>query len=594
MTYYLTSLLGLLPIFIILGLSFNLLLGYGGLLSVAHAGFFGIGGYATAILIKDYQLEFLPAALIGAVLAGVMSLTVGYAAGRLSDEFLFIVTIAVQTALVELFNNLELTGRSAGIVGIPRPTLFGYQLDTNGKVAILAWIFCAIVAVICWRIVKSPYGRLLKSLREDVPAARSLGKRALWTKVTVFAFTSAIAGIAGSLYAVHTLYISPAEFTLDRSVEILSITIIGGLAAYWGPFLGAAAVLALPEALRFVDIPDSVAGPINGMIYTLAVLLLLIYRPRGLLGRDPVKEAERNAARREGRSARTGRQGRSGQPVVATGDEVPEISLDLFARVQREGETPEAKTLRSEGIGIAFGGLKAVDDVTMQVRPGQITALVGPNGAGKTTVFNLLSGALKADTGKTFYGDQDISSLTIERRAQLGVVRSFQEVRLFEGMTVQDNIHVAVTDIRHETILAQFMPGSFRGRDAADENRAVQMLRSLGLYEKRHTLARDLSYAEQKMLMMGRLLATGASCYLLDEPMSGLDQSARAQLSDLLRQIVADGSTSICIVEHSMQVVREVASWVMFLDRGRLLTEGTPEDVMNDPALTAIYFGRPV
>jgi branched-chain amino acid transport system permease protein len=275
-------------------------------------------------------------------------------------------------------------------------------------------------------------------------------------------------------------------------------------------------------------------------------------------------------------------------------DGVPEISVGLFARAQRDGVTDPAKTLRSEGIGVAFGGLKAVDDVTLSVRPGAITALVGPNGAGKTTVFNLLSGALKADAGKTFYGDQDISSFSIERRAQLGVVRSFQEVRLFEGMTVEENIHVAVTYISHETVIAQFMPGSFRGRDAADQERALQMLRSLGLYDKRHTLAGDLSYAEQKMLMMGRLLATGASCYLLDEPMSGLDQSARAQLSDLLRQIVADGNTSICIVEHSMQVVREVASWVMFLDRGRLLAEGTPEEVMNDPALTAIYFGRPV
>lgn len=586
MTYYLTSLLGLLPIFIILGISFNLLLGYGGLLSVSHGGFFGVGAYATAILIKDHQLEFLPAVLVGGVLAGVLSLSVGYAAGRLSDEFLFIVTIAVQVALVELFNNLELTGRSAGIAGIPRPTLFGYQLDTNTKVAVLAWVFCALITFICYRVVHSPYGRLLKTLREDVPAARSLGKRALWTKVTVFAFSSAIAGVAGGLYAMHTLYISPAEFTLDRTVEILSITIIGGMAAYWGPFIGAAVVLALPEALSFADIPDSVAGPINGMIYTLAVLLLLIYRPRGLLGRDPVKEAERKAARRLAKAGTTNE--------VSSSDDVPELSLDLFARVQDDMEVPTTKTLRSEGIGIAFGGLKAVDDVTLSVRPGQITALVGPNGAGKTTVFNLLSGALKADQGKTFYGDQDISRLSIERRAQLGVVRSFQEVRLFEGMTVHENIHVAVTDIKHETLISQFTPGSWRGRDEVDANRAEQMLRSLGLYDKRHTLARDLSYAEQKMLMMGRLLATGASCYLLDEPMSGLDQGARAQLSELLRQVVSDGSTSICIVEHSMQVVREVASWVMFLDRGRLLTEGTPEEVMNDPELTALYFGHPV
>lgn len=578
MSYYLISLMGLLPIFIILGLSFNLLLGYGGLLSVSHAGFFGVGAYLTAILIKDYQLEFLPAVLVGALFAGIVSLTVGYAAGRLSDEFLFIVTIAVQVALVELFNNLEITGRSAGITGIPRPTLFTYHFDTNLKVAILAWIFCAIVGVVCWRVIHSPYGRLLKSLREDVPAARSLGKRALWTKVTVFAFSAAIAGIAGGLYAVHILYISPAEFTLDRSVEILSITIIGGLATFWGPFVGSAVVLVLPEALSFANIPDSVAGPINGLIYTTIVLLLLIFRPQGILGRKPDDVASskkrRNAAAAEG-----------GNPEAELDQSVQSDELKI------DSET--ARTLRSEGIGISFGGLRAVDDVSMTIPPGQITALVGPNGAGKTTVFNLLSGALKSDSGRIHYGDQEISGLSIEQRAQLGVVRSFQEVRLFEGMSVLENIHVAVTRTRDESLVAQFLPRSFRGLDDADRARAEEILHSLGLHVKRDVMARDLSYAEQKLLMIGRLLATGASCYLLDEPMSGLDQSARTQVSALLKRMVADGTT-ICIVEHSMQVVREVASWVVFLDRGKVLTEGTPEEVMADPELTAIYFGQPL
>jgi branched-chain amino acid transport system permease protein len=579
-SYYLISLMGLLPIFIILGLSFNLLLGYGGLLSVSHAGFFGIGAYVTAILIKDHQFEFLPAVFIGAVFAGMVSLTVGYAAGRLSDEFLFIVTIAVQVALVELFNNLEVTGRSAGITGIPRPTIFTYYFDSNLKVAILAWVFCALIALVCWRVVRSPYGRLLKSLREDVPAARSLGKRALWTKVTVFAFSAAIAGIAGGLYSVHILYISPAEFTLDRSVEILSITIIGGLAAFWGPFVGSAVVLVLPEALSFANIPDSVAGPINGLIYTTIVLLLLIFRPQGILGRKSedgtTSRKRRKAAASEGTGG--GAEGHLDHPVHSG-----ELEIDSEA----------ARTLRSEGIGISFGGLRAVDDVSLTIPPGQITALVGPNGAGKTTVFNLLSGALKSDSGRMFYGDQDISAMTIEQRAQLGVVRSFQEVRLFEGMSVVENIHVAVTRTRDESLVAQFLPRSFRGLDATDRERANHIVRALGLHEKRDVLARDLSYAEQKLLMIGRLLATGASCYLLDEPMSGLDQSARAQVSALLKRMVADGTT-ICIVEHSMQVVRAVASRVVFLDRGKVLTEGTPEEVMADPELTAIYFGQPV
>lgn len=581
MSYYVTSLMVLLPIFVILGISFNLLLGYGGLLSVSHAGFFGVGAYVTAILVKDHQLEFLPAMLAGGLLAGVASLTVGYAAARLSDEFLFIVTIAVQSALVELFNNLEVTGRSAGIVGIPRPTIAGYQLETNREMAVLAWIVCGVVALVGYRLVRSPYGRVLQTLREDVPAARSLGKRALRTKVTVFALSAALAGVAGGLYACHILYISPAEFTVDRSVEILSLTIIGGLGTYAGPFVGAAVVLILPEVLSFADIPDDIAGPVNGLVYTGAVLLLLIFRPQGILGRKPMAQVRAGA-----------------KPVdpttpLAEGD----LSLDpgeVIDTLPQGGEQPlseRAAVLRADGLGISFGGLKAVDDVSVEIRPGRITALVGPNGAGKTTLFNLLSGALRADTGRTFYGDRDISRWSIEKRAQEGVVRSFQEVRLFEGMSVVENIRVARTDVKDETLLGQFLPRSFRGRGVALEQ-AGEILRILGLDEKSDVLARDLSYAEQKMLMIGRLLATGASCYLLDEPMSGLDQAARAKVSELLRRLADDGAT-ICIVEHSMQVVREVSSWVLFLDRGRLVTEGTPEDLMADPELTALYFGQP-
>ena len=585
MTYYLISLIGLLPIFIILGLSFNLLLGYGGLLSVSHGGFFGVGAYVTAILITNHHLEFIPAVLIAAVITGVVSLSVGYAAGRLSDEFLFIVTIAVQVALVELFNNLDVTGRSAGFTGIPRPTIAGFQLTSNLSVGVLIWICCAIVALICYRVVRSPYGLLLKALREDVPAARSLGKRALRTKVTVFAFSAAIAGVAGGLYACNIQFISPADFTVDRSVQILSLTIIGGLAAFWGPFLGALVVVVLPQALSFANIPDTVAGPINGIVYTLAVLVLLVLRPEGILGRkEAVRAPKAVAAASDGAVPAPVDSSPSGPtPTVHLGGGSPEPVVPLAQAIE----------LRSDGLGVAFGGLKAVDGVSMAVRPGEITALVGPNGAGKTTLFNLLTGAVHADEGRSFFGDREITRLSIEQRAQLGVVRSFQEMRLFAGMSVLENVQVAASDPAGETLLGQFLPQRLRRGRGGERQRAEELLGTLGLDDKRDVLARDLSYAEQKMLMMARLLATGARCYLLDEPMSGLDQAARAQLSALLRRMVQDG-TSICIVEHSMQVVREVASWVLFLESGHLLTEGTPEEVMSDPELRAIYFGQPV
>lgn len=577
MSYYVISIMGLLPIFIILGISFNILLGYGGLLSVSQAGFFGVGAYATAILVKDYNAELLPALLVGAVLAGIMSVSVGYAAGRLSDEFLFIVTIAVQVVLVELFRNLSITGQSAGISAIPRPTIFGYQFSSGLQFALLAWVFCGIVTLICWRIVKSPYGRVLSALREDVPAARSLGKNALRTKVSVFAISAALAGVAGGLYATQIMYISPSEFTLDRSVEILSITIIGGLGALWGPYVGALVVVALPEVLSFADIPDSVAGPVNGIIYTLVVLVLLIFRPTGLIGPKAGSRASKVASMKEKEASK------------ASQDE-GDTSDDLFMSMPGRERDKSEQSLRCEGLGVSFNGIKAVNDVTLEIKPGKITALVGPNGAGKTTLFNLLSGALKSDTGQTFYGGRDISALSIEKRARLGVVRSFQEVRLFDGLTAVENIRIALTDSKKETLLSQFVPG--RNIRENELEQAYSMIRSLGLEGVSETPAGELSYAEQKMLMIGRLLATGASCYLLDEPMSGLDHVARAKVTDLLKRMVAEGTT-ICIVEHSMQVVREVASWVVFLDRGSLLTEGTPEDVISNPELTALYFGRP-
>lgn len=600
MSFYLTGLLVLLPIFIILGVSFNLLLGYGGMLSVSQAGFFGVGAYATALLTKEHGLEFVPAVVIGAALAAVCSIPVGWAAGRLADEFLFIATIALQTLIVELLNNLRVTGRSYGLPGIPRPVIFGYEFGTPTSLAVLSWVVCTVLVLIGYRSVRSPFGRVLEALREDVPAARSLGKRALRTKVSVFAFSAAMAAVAGGLFAVYLRFISPAEFTIDRSVQMLSIAIIGGLGVYWGPYIGALFVVTLPQMLTFFDIPTSVAGPVNGIIYSLAVLLILMFRPQGLLGTSASGFMRRQVALdSSGSGPSVGLSESHDAATTATVADVrepagSERTLQVLEELRdRSGRSvEEVRTLRCDHLTKRFGGLTAVDDVTLEILPGRITGLVGPNGAGKTTVFNLLSGALTPDAGQVTFGSTDITGLSLEQRANLGVVRSFQEVRLFGGMNVIDNVRVGITTPRDESLFAQYRPSSFRPSIEHDRERtAIELLEYLGLEDQLEVIADDLSYAEQKLLMIGRLLATGADCYLLDEPMSGLDPSARERVSALLTDMVASGAT-ICLVEHSMQVIRSVCSWVAFLDEGKLLTEGEPDALMADRTLASIYFGH--
>ncbi len=577
MSYYLMSLMALLPVFIILGVSFNLLLGYGGLLSVSHAGFFGVGAYITALLVRDYSLEFLPAVVIAALVTAVASTAVGYAAARLSDEYLFLITIAVQILLFELFNNLRITGRSAGLSGVPRPTIFGWSFTSNFAYGVIAWIICLVMAVVGYRLVKSPYGRLLRALKEDDPASRSLGKRVLRTKVSVFAVSAAMAGVAGGLYATYIRHVSPQEFNFHRTIEILSITVIGGLGVYWGPFAGAFLVVALPQMLSFLDIPNSVAGPVNGLVYSGLVLALLIFRPQGLLG--------------------SSRKTKSGPADLS--DETTETSPSgLVPRPVASGvlTRPDDMKLAAPGLSCvnltkSYGGVKAVDDVSLEIRPGQITGLVGPNGAGKTTLFNLLSGAQVADAGQISYGSRDVTRLSVEQRVALGLVRSFQEVRLFEGLSVVDNVLVSCTAPAEETVAAQFDPRKFgTRREEERQDKAHQILSGIGLGARARSLASDLSYADQKLLMMARLIATDASCYLLDEPMSGLDQKARDRMMLLMHDLADQGAT-ICIVEHSTKVIRDISSWVIFLDHGRKLREGTPADLMDDGELTAIYFG---
>ena len=237
--------------------------------------------------------------------------------------------------------------------------------------------------------------------------------------------------------------------------------------------------------------------------------------------------------------------------------------------------------LRCEGLARSFGGVKAVQGVSLALPAGAVTALVGPNGAGKTTVFNLITGNLRADEGSAFVRGKPVIGLKPWQVARLGVARSFQDLRLFTHMNVRDNVLAATEQ----------SPWFWQGGNARKRQDAAEAaLDATGLTGLANERAVDLAYAERKFLSMARILAAGADIWLLDEPASGLDLSSRQRFGQLLKDARARG-VAICLIEHNLDVVVDLSDRIAFLDRGLVLAEGSPKDIMNDPKLAAIYFG---
>lgn len=282
-------------IYAIVALSLNLVVGYCGLLTLAHAGFYAIGGYATALLTSQAGWSFFPACAVGAGIAALLSLSVSLPAWRLKGDFFVLATLAVQALVFSALYNWtsadaplgswkNLTNGPFGITGIPRPSVFGWKPATTASFALFSSLVAAVCAFAIWRLTSSPWGRLLMATRDDELAARGLGKNTRLAKVQALAIAAAFAAIAGGLYATHVRYLDPSSASLDESILMLSMVIVGGLGNFRGPLVGAALVVLLPEALRFLDLPDAQAANLRLLIYGLLLVLMMHFRPQGIAG----------------------------------------------------------------------------------------------------------------------------------------------------------------------------------------------------------------------------------------------------------------------------------------------------------------------
>lgn len=282
---YLLHILILINIYIILVVSLDLVAGYTGLLSIAHAAFYGIGAYSTALLSLHFQTNFLFNMLFGILGAALLGIVIAFPSLRIHDDYFVIATFGFQMIVYSVFNNwVALTRGPLGIPGIPVASLFGLAIDSHWKFLLLSGIFALLACLLVRKLVHSPYGRVLRAIREDEVFAQSLGKNVNSYKIQVFVIGGALASMAGNLYAHYVTFIDPTSFTILESILVISMVIIGGAGSLAGPVIGAAVLVILPEALRFVGLPSSVAANMRQIFYGSLLFLMMLYRPQGLIG----------------------------------------------------------------------------------------------------------------------------------------------------------------------------------------------------------------------------------------------------------------------------------------------------------------------
>ena len=389
----------------------------------------------------------------------------------------------------------------------------------------------------------------MRAVRDNELAAETIGVHTLRTKVIAFTMSAVLGGIGGAFYAAGFSYISPDNFNFARSVEFLTMVLLGGAQSPFGAALGTVLLILLPEWLRFLK-------NIYLAIYGISVILIMVFMPEGIWG------LLRNSWNKV----------RKPRPLAV--ESVPALALDI----KLEHSTP---MLKLENLQKHFGGLKAVDGIDLEVAPGTVHALIGPNGSGKTTSLNVVNGIYKPTAGKIALDGIDVTNLKPHDRAGLGMGRTFQNIRLFQSMTALENVMVGAQ--RENNPIES-------GREALTQ-RAMAALQFVGIADRAHIVVRSLPYGTQRLVEIARALAGYPKLLLLDEPGAGLNQSEKQELVGLLKRLRGHGLT-IFLIDHDMGVVEKVSDKITVLNFGKKIAEGTPQDVLRHPDVIAAYLGE--
>ncbi len=577
---YLMGTFASIVIFGIVLVGLDLVIGYGELLAFSHGAFFALGAYVMGVLSARYGVPLLAGAAIAIAANAVLALLIGAATLRLQGYYLAVATLGFGIIVVEMLGAfVDLTGGWSGLRGMAPTAVFGYRVTEDVEFYAIGAVVLIIGIALARNIMHSRFGRAVRASGSDTLAAEMLGIPTARIRLNLFVIGALYASVAGSLYAAFLRVVTPANFDVVTSIDMVLMLFLGGKETLWGPLLGATILRLLPDlAEGFNDYKTLVQG--------ILFVAVLMFFPRGLAG---LLLHFRDAGRR-GRAPESAQQDRA---ATKTGIDafVAHNIVASSSPASKNAVSGAANVLHVERLSKSFGGVAAVADVSFGLRAGQLKAVIGPNGAGKTTLFNLLTGVLEPDSGSLHLYGRPFSAVRPHRIARQHVARTFQSPRLFANMTVLENVLVG----RHTKLRAGLANAILPNRDTRlEEQEAVQsataLLQTLGLAHLANGSIDTLAFGQRRLLEIARCLAMEPRILLLDEPAAGLNDTEKGELRELLLGLQGAGIT-ILLVEHDMRLVMSVAEEIVVLDHGAKIAEGSPEQIRSDKAVLEAYLG---